>query len=67
MTRAQQQAERILHAAQADYLTAYGWCRDGGRWKHPKLQGPMAGVLFTADDAVIETRTNTLLRLACAS
>jgi hypothetical protein len=63
MTRAQQQATRELERAQETWLRAYGWIREGGRWKHPQLDGRHGAKVAACStlDAMILTRAQPLV------
>lgn len=56
MTAAQQRAARQLEQAQEQYLLAYGWQRDGQRWRHPRVSE--GKLLCKTHDAMAWTRAN---------
>lgn len=56
MNKEQQETERVLLKAIADYLQARGWRKDGPFWTHPSIDFPR----LREWEALSETRSRPM-------
>lgn len=60
MNHEQQETERVLLKAIADYLHARGWAKEGAFWTHPQIHEKGRFQRFRPWDALSETRARPM-------